>query len=47
MRLAGEGKRVILTYDEYKGSVLWRGNSKHVVTKIEYDTLVLKQNPYK
>lgn len=47
MRLAGEGKRVILTYDEYKGSVLWRGNSKCVVTRIELDTILVKSNPYK
>ena len=47
MRLAGEGKRVVLSYDEYKGSVLWRGNSRHVVTKIEFDTCIVKSNPYK
>ena len=47
MRLAGEGKRVVLTYDEYKGSVMWRGSSRHVVTKIELDTCVVKSNPYK
>lgn len=47
MRLAGEGKRVVLSYDEYKGSVLWRGNSRHVVTKIELDTCIVKSNPYK
>ena len=47
MRLAGEGKRVVLTYNEYKGAVLWRGNSKHVVTKIELDSIRIKPNPYK
>ena len=47
MRWAGDGKRVVLTYKEYKGSVLWRGNSKHVVTKIERDTILAKTNPYK
>lgn len=47
MRLAGEGKRVVLTYDEYKGTVMWRGNSHNVVTKIELDTIVVKSNPYK
>lgn len=47
MRLAGEGKRVVLTYNEYKGTVLWRGNSKHVVTKIELDSIRIKPNPYK
>ncbi len=47
MRLAGNGKRVILTYNEYKGTVLWRGNSRHVVTSIEPDSDVIKSNPYK
>ena len=47
MVLAGEGKRVVLTYNEYKGGVLWRGNSKHVVTKIEPDSIRVKPNPYK
>lgn len=47
MRMAGEGKRVVVTYDEFKGTVLWRGNSKRVATKIELDTVVVKQNPYK
>ncbi len=47
MRLAGEGKRVVLTYNEYKGTVMWRGNSHNVVTRIELDTCVVKSNPYK
>ena len=47
MRWAGNGKRVILTYDEYKGKVLWRGNSRHVVTNIEPDSDLVKDNPYK
>ena len=47
MRLEGEGKRVVLTYDEYKGTVMWRGNSHNVVTRIELDTCVVKSNPYK
>lgn len=47
MRWAQNGKRVILTYDEYKGTVLWRGNSRHVVTSIELDTGLVKANPYK
>ena len=47
MLLSGNGKRVVLTYDEYKGTVLWRGNSRNVVTKIEPDTVLLKLNPYK
>ncbi len=47
MRWAGDGKRIVLTYNEYKGSVLWRGNSKHVVTRIEPDTNLVKSNPYK
>jgi len=47
MRLAGNGQRVILTYNEYKGSVVWRGASKHIVTKIECDSDLVKSNPYK
>ncbi len=47
MRYAGDGQRVVLTYNEYKGSVLWRGNSRHVVTNIETDTNLVKPNPYK
>ena len=47
MRWAQDGGRVVLTYNEYKGKVLWRGNSKHVVTKIEPDTNMVKANPYK
>ncbi len=45
-RWAQNGQRVILTYDEYKGKVLWRGNSKCVVTKIERDSDLVKPNPY-
>jgi len=47
MRLAGNGKRVILTYNEYKGTVVWRGNSKCVVTSLEIDSDRVKSNPYK
>ena len=47
MRWAGNGKRVILSYEEYKGTVMWRGNSRHVVTNIEPDSDFVKQNPYK
>ena len=47
MRWAGNGKRVILSYEEYKGTVMWRGNSCHVVTNIEPDSDLVKQNPYK
>ena len=47
MRLAGDGQRVILTYNEYKGAVLWRGNSRHVVTSIEIDSVKPNPNPYK
>ena len=47
MKWAGDGKRVVLTYNEYKGTVVWRGSSKHVVTRIEPDTILAKQNPYK
>ncbi len=47
MGFAGDGRRVVLTYNEYKGTVLWRGNSKFIVTKIEADTNLIKQNPHK
>ena len=47
MRWAKNGQRLILTYNEYKGKVLWRGNSRHVVTKIERDSDFVKSNPYK
>jgi hypothetical protein len=47
MRWSQNGQRVVLTYDEFKGTVLWRGNSRHVVTKIEPDTNLIKPNPYK
>ena len=42
-----DGKRIVLTYNEYKGKVLWRGNSRNVVTKIERDTVLIKDNPHK
>lgn len=47
MRWSQDGKRIVLTYKEYKGKVLWRGNSRQVVTKIEPDTNLIKTNPYK
>jgi hypothetical protein len=47
MRWSQNGQRIVLTYDEYKGTVLWRGNSRHVVTKIEPDTNLIMPNPHK
>ena len=47
MRYAADGKRVVVTYNEYKGKVLWRGNTKVLVTKIEPDSNLIKSNPYK
>ncbi len=47
MRQAGDGNRIVLTYNEYKGTVLWRGNTRNVVTKIELDSIRTKPNPYK
>lgn len=47
MRWSQNGQRVILHYNEYKGKVMWRGNSRMVVTKIELDTGLVKDNPYK
>ena len=47
MHWAGDGSRVILTYEEYKGGIMWRGNSKQVVTAIERDSMLIKPNPYK
>ena len=35
MRLKGSGKRVTLTYEEYKGTVFWRGNSHRIITGVE------------
>lgn len=35
MSLVGSGKKVRLTYEEYQGTVIWRGNSHRVVTGIE------------
>lgn len=32
MRLQGTGKRVTLTYEEYQGTLPWRGNSHRIVT---------------
>ena len=47
MKFASDGQRVVLTYNEYKGSVMWRGNSRHIVTRIEPDSNLIKSNPYK
>ena len=47
MRWSHDGKRIILTYNEYKGGVLWRGNTKRVVTKIELDSMRPTDNPHK
>ena len=46
-RWSQNGKRVVLSYDENKGTVFWRGNAKRVVTSIEPDTDLVKSNPYK
>ena len=43
---AGDGQRIILTYNEYKGRVMWRGNSKRVATKIEIDSMRPISNPH-
>ena len=37
MRLKGSGKRVNLTYEEYQGTVFWRGNSHRIITGIEVE----------
>ncbi len=47
MRWSQDGKRIILTYNEYKGNVAWRGNSKRVVTKIELDSMRPTDNPHR
>ncbi len=39
MRAAGTGRRVRLSYEEYKGRLPWRGETPRVVTAIEYDTI--------
>lgn len=46
MKWQGNGQRVILTYNEYKGTVAWRGGSRRVVTKIERDSDNSRPNPY-
>lgn len=35
MRLKGSGKRVNLIYQEYQGTVFWRGNSHRIITAVE------------
>jgi hypothetical protein len=45
--LAADGQRIVLSYKEYKGTVIWRGNSKRVATKIELDPNFIKPNPYR
>lgn len=35
MRLKGSGKRVNLTYEEYQGTVFWRGDSHRIITGVE------------
>ena len=35
----GTGKPVVVTYDEYSGTLPWRGNSKRIVTSIKVDTV--------
>ena len=47
LRLSQDGKRVTVSYNEYKGKVLWRGDSRHVVTAIDTDSDLVKTNPYK
>ena len=37
-RWESNGKRVIITYEQYKGVVPWRGNTTRIATKIELDT---------
>ena len=35
MRLVGTGKKVRLSYEEYQGTLPWRGNSHRIVTSYE------------
>ena len=35
MRLKGSGERVNLTYEEYQGTVFWRGDSHRIITGVE------------
>ena len=37
-RWESNGRRVVLTYEEYKGVVPWRGDTRRIVTKIEMDS---------
>lgn len=38
VRFKGSGQRVVVEYDEYKGSLPWRGNTTRVATSIELDS---------
>ncbi|MBQ0121867.1 MAG: hypothetical protein KBT13_12250 [Bacteroidales bacterium] len=38
----GSGKRVLITYDEYSGSLPWRGGTNRVATGICLDTLTVE-----
>ena len=40
-RLEGRGTRVAVTYKEYRHRVLWRGESRYVVTAIDIDSTAL------
>lgn len=39
MRLTGSGRRVRLIYEEYHGTLPWRGASHRIITGVELDTL--------
>lgn len=41
VRFKGNGQRVVVKYDEYKGSLPWRGNTTRVATSIELDSAYL------
>ncbi len=40
--LKGTGRRVVVTYDEYKGNLPWRGETNRYATKIEVDTTAIR-----
>lgn len=38
IRLQGSGKRLIVSYKQYKGRLPWRGNTKTIVTDVAIDS---------
>jgi len=45
-RWAGNGQRVVVTYNEYKGRLPWRGNTTRIATAIECDSDRIDMKPH-